>query len=52
MTPKVIGRAAGRIFGAAIPNNWVIRNQQDQEDYGVDYEIEFMLPGDKPSGFR
>jgi hypothetical protein len=46
MTPKEIGRAAGRIFAAAIPSNWVIRNQQDQEDYGIDYEIEVMLPGD------
>jgi hypothetical protein len=51
MTPKEIGRKAGRIFGAAIPYTWVIRSQQDQEDYGVDYELELMLPGDKPSGF-
>src|SRR5262249_25173214 len=26
------------------------RDQQDQEDYGIDYEIEVMLPKDKASG--
>jgi len=50
MTPKEISRAASRIFGAKLPANLAIRDQQDQEDFGIDYEIEVMLPGDVPSG--
>lgn len=34
-----IDTAAGKIFQNAIPNEWVIRDQQ-QSDYGIDYEIE------------
>jgi hypothetical protein len=50
MTPKEIGREAGRIFQNTLPHNLVARDQQDQEDYGIDYEIEAMLPKDKASG--
>lgn len=50
-TPKEIGRLAGRAFGAIVPKNWAIRSQEDQEDYGVDYEIELTTPGDKATGF-
>jgi hypothetical protein len=39
MTPKEIGREAGRLFQSVIPPSWAIRSQEDQEDYGVDYEI-------------
>jgi len=51
MTPKEIGRAADSVFHSIRPPNWAVRDQQDQEDYGIDYEIELMRPGDKPSGF-
>jgi hypothetical protein len=51
MNPKEIGRTADRIFQATLPSNWALRSQQDQEDYGVDYEIEVMLPNDQATGF-
>jgi hypothetical protein len=51
MTPKEINRAAGRIFQAAVPPSWGIRSQQDQEDYGIDYEIELTTADDKATGF-
>jgi hypothetical protein len=50
-TAKEIGRLAGRTFQAIIPKNWAVRSQEDQEDYGVDYEIELTTSGDKPTGF-
>ncbi len=34
-----IDTSAGKIFQNVIPNEWVIRDQQ-QTDYGIDYEIE------------
>lgn len=40
---KHIGRRAGKIFTSHIPDHWVIRSQEDQEDYGVDYEIQLGL---------
>ena len=51
MTPKEISRAAGRIFQATLPPQWAVRSQQDQEDYGIDYEIELTTPDDKATGF-
>lgn len=50
-TPKEIGRLAGRAFGVCLPGNWAVRSQEDQEDYGVDYEIELTTPADKATGF-
>src|SRR5947207_2842676 len=50
MTPKEIGRLSGRIFTNVLPEHLLVRNQQDQDDYGIDYEIEVMLPGDRASG--
>jgi hypothetical protein len=50
MTSQEIGRLAGRIFMCDMPEYLVVRNQQDQEDYGIDYEMEVMLPGDRASG--
>ncbi len=41
--PKHIGRRAGKIFTYHLPDHWVIRSQEDQEDYGVDYEIQLGL---------
>lgn len=41
--PKHIGRRAGKIFTYHLPDHWIIRSQEDQEDYGVDYEIQLGL---------
>ena len=51
MNPKEINRRAGKIFESKIPDNCVIRPQEDQEDYGIDYELELMEPNDKATGF-
>lgn len=51
MTPKEISRASDRIFCGVIPRNWAIRSQQDQEDFGIDYELEVMADHDQPTGF-
>ncbi|RQZ28385.1 DUF4365 domain-containing protein [Burkholderia sp. Bp9090] len=51
MNAKEIGRAAGRIFAFHLPPNWIFRSQEDQEDYGVDGEIEIASPEDKATGF-
>ena len=40
MNPGEIGEAAGRIFGFYAPLNWIIRSQEDQNDHGIDLEIE------------
>jgi hypothetical protein len=50
MTAKEIGRLAGRIFQHIIPPNWAARSQEDQEDYGVDYELELTDEGDHATG--
>jgi hypothetical protein len=50
MTPREISRTATRIFNSKLPPRWASRNQEDQEDFGVDWEIEPMLPRDQPSG--
>ena len=42
LTSKEISREADRLFQSVIPSRWIIRNQQDQEDYGIDYEIEIQ----------
>ena len=51
MNAKEIGRKAGRIFNHKLPDNWVFRNQEDQEDYGIDGEIEINNQADKATGF-
>lgn len=51
MTSQEISRIADRLFQSLVPETLAIRNQQDQEDYGIDYELELMKPGDQPSGF-
>lgn len=50
-TTKEISREAGRIFTRALPANWAVRSQEDQEDYGIDYEIELTTPADAATGF-
>ncbi len=51
MNAKEIGRRAGRICGFCLPDNWAFRSQEDQEDYGIDAEIEITTPQDKATGF-
>ncbi|RFP09488.1 DUF4365 domain-containing protein [Duganella sp. BJB475] len=51
MNAKEIGRTAGRIFAYRLPPNWILRSQEDQEDYGIDGEIEIASPDDKATGF-
>ncbi len=51
MNPKEIGRSAGRIFLGELPASWAARSQEDQEDYGIDYEVELISPEDKATGF-
>ncbi len=51
MNAKEIGRRAGRIFQNAIPANWAYRSQEDQEDYGIDGEIELVDEQDHATGF-
>ncbi|MCT8866428.1 DUF4365 domain-containing protein [Shewanella xiamenensis] len=40
MNAGEIGAAAGRIFNYKAPLNWMIRSQEDQDDHGIDCEIE------------
>lgn len=51
MNAKEIGRKAGRIFNHKLPDHWVFRNQEDQEDYGIDGEIEINGETDNATGF-
>lgn len=51
MNAKEIGRKAGRIFQNALPANWAFRSQEDQEDYGIDGEIELADESDHATGF-
>ncbi|ENX23117.1 hypothetical protein F892_02360 [Acinetobacter vivianii] len=40
MNAGEIGKEAGRIFEYKLPANWIARSQEDQDDHGIDYEIE------------
>lgn len=51
MTNKEINRESCRIFEGLLLPSWVFRSQEDQEDYGVDGEIEITTPQDKATGF-
>ncbi|EOG3623876.1 DUF4365 domain-containing protein [Pseudomonas putida] len=42
MTPGEIGIEAGRIFNYNLPSNWLFRSQEDQNDHGIDAEIEVV----------
>ncbi|MFN6190586.1 MAG: DUF4365 domain-containing protein [Planctomycetia bacterium] len=50
MNTAEINRVSGRNFKALLPPHWVVRDQEDQEDYGVDFEIELHTSDDKPTG--
>ncbi|WP_444958237.1 DUF4365 domain-containing protein [Microbulbifer sp. ZKSA002] len=40
MNAGEIGVEAGRIFTYNLPSNWIYRSQEDQDDFGIDGEIE------------
>ncbi|NOH53643.1 DUF4365 domain-containing protein [Vibrio coralliilyticus] len=50
MNAGEIGAAAGRIFGYKLPLNWIIRSQEDQDDHGIDCEIELKDQNGKALG--
>lgn len=50
MNAGEIGAAAGRIFNYKAPLNWIIRSQEDQDDYGIDCEIELKDSSGKALG--
>jgi len=50
MNAGEIGAAAGRIFNYKAPLNWIIRSQEDQDDHGIDCEIELKDPSGKALG--
>lgn len=51
MNAKEIGRRAGRIFEYHLPAHWIFRSQEDQEDYGIDGEVELADSSDHATGF-
>jgi|GEM_PF-1673498 len=51
MNAKEIGRRAGRVFEFHLPDGWIFRSQEDQEDYGLDGEIELTTANDQATGF-
>ena len=51
MNAKEIGRKAGRIFESQLPDHWIFRSQEDQEDYGIDGELELADSSDHATGF-
>jgi Domain of unknown function (DUF4365) len=51
MTNKEINRESQRIFEGLLLPSWAFRSQEDQEDYGIDGEIEITSPEDKATGF-
>ena len=48
---KQIGRLAGRRFEATLPEDWIYRSQEDQEDVGIDGEVELETVDGTGSGF-
>ncbi|WP_224970442.1 DUF4365 domain-containing protein [Acinetobacter oleivorans] len=40
MNAGEIGKEAGRIFEYKLPAHWIARSQEDQDDHGIDYEVE------------
>lgn len=40
MNAGEIGESAGRVFKYKAPLNWIILSQEDQDDHGIDCEIE------------
>mgnify|MGYP003392893947 CR=1 FL=1 len=51
MIAKEIGRKATSIFRNTLPSSWIYRSQEDQEDYGIDGEIELTTTTGQATGF-
>lgn len=50
MDPKEISRIATRTFLSRLMPTWAAREQEDQEDYGVDFELEPTGKDNRASG--
>lgn len=50
MNANEIGTEAGRIFEYNLPSNWIFRSQEDQNDFGIDGEIELKCNAGKALG--
>ncbi|HGY9608537.1 DUF4365 domain-containing protein [Vibrio harveyi] len=50
MNAGEIGESAGRVFKYKAPLNWIIRSQEDQDDHGIDCEIELKDSSGKALG--
>lgn len=50
MNAGEIGTEAGRIFEYNLPSNWIFRSQEDQNDFGIDGEIELKDESGKALG--
>ena len=46
MNAKEVNRESGRIYRTLLLPSRAERSQEDQEDYGVDFEIEYAMPRD------
>lgn len=50
MNAGEIGTEAGRIFAYNLPSAWIFRDQEDQNDFGIDGEIELKDTNGKALG--
>lgn len=50
MNAGEIGTEAGRIFEYNLPSSWIFRSQEDQNDFGIDGEIELKNESGKALG--
>ena len=50
MNAGEIGTEAGRIFEYNLPSSWIFRSQEDQNDFGIDGEIELKDDNGKALG--
>lgn len=50
MNAGEIGTEAGRIFEYNLPSSWIFRSQEDQNDFGIDGEIELKNENGKALG--
>lgn len=50
MNPGEIATEAGRIFEYNLPSSWIFRSQEDQNDFGIDGEIELKDENGKAIG--
>ncbi|MAZ88375.1 MAG: hypothetical protein CL693_12100 [Cellvibrionaceae bacterium] len=50
MNAGEIGTEAGRIFEYNLPSSWIFRSQEDQNDFGIDGEIELKDENGKALG--